>query len=184
MLFWTTPTVRFSWLQQQARAVPSPCAISQTTTFWRHNCHAACKKAGTPTMISYYLRTSFFITVGPLGSPLTSSTKPSRCSTRRTAEARRWTPTDLLKAFHLREMATANIPDARQQALVSTWENAPPRIRSIPVRRLPVPEPTMVTLRKCYGSSIRSRQHRRIQGYRIEQSQQSVQLIEDLYLRL
>ena len=126
MLFWTTPTVRFSWLQQQARAVPSPCAISQTTTFWRHNCHAACKKAGTPTMISYYLRTSFFITVGPLGSPLTSSTKPSRCSTRRTAEARRWTPTDLLKAFHLREMATANIPDARQQALVSTWENAPP----------------------------------------------------------
>lgn len=67
---------------------------------------------------------------------------------------------------------------------VNMGERPPPRIRSIPVRRLPVPEPTMVTLRKCYGSSIRSRQHRRIQGYRIEQSQQSVQLIEDLYLRL
>lgn len=35
-------------------------------------------------------------------------------------------PTDLLKAFHLRDMAAAGIPDARQQAIVSTWENTPP----------------------------------------------------------
>lgn len=35
-------------------------------------------------------------------------------------------PTDLLKAFHLREMAKDNVPESEQRTTISAWENEPP----------------------------------------------------------